>query len=86
MDKLLGLVLSRGGVRWGAGGILAASGAALLSGYVVPDASQEAQIGGAALLVGGIVAAILGPRIASALGSRIGGGSGGASPPAGPSA
>lgn len=79
MDRLLGLVLSRGGVRWGAGGILAASGVALLSGYVTPDASQEAQIGGAALLVGGIVAALLGPRIAA----RIGGGQ---QPPAGPSA
>ena len=72
MDKLLSLIVSKGGVRWGGGGLLAAAGAVLLSGVVTPDAGQGEQIVGASLLVGGIVAALLGHKFGGAIKSKLG--------------
>lgn len=72
MDKILSLVLSKGGLRWGAGGVFAASGVALMSGYVAPDAGGEAQLMGAAALVGGIVLALAGPKVAALVAGKFG--------------
>lgn len=63
MDKVLSMILSKGGLRWGGGGLLVASGGLLLSGYVTPDASQEAQVGGAILAVAGVLLGLVAGKI-----------------------